>query len=139
MWVCAILMTMHTHSQSADVDLDHAVLLDIEGTTTPITFVHNVLFPLVRTQIESFLIDHWEDEECQGHIATLRDLAMRDKSAGFPAPQICAASEGSRDCIMSAVANVNWLMDQDRKVAALKNLQGCVWEEGYKSGQVRGE
>lgn len=49
-----------------------AVILDIEGTTTPITFVHDVLFPYVRTNVEKHLTDNWASTELVADIDSLR-------------------------------------------------------------------
>lgn len=97
------------------------ILLDIEGTTTPIGFVYDVLFPFARAHAHEHL-----DEEAQ------RDLKHEhesDVAAGLRPPPWSSGG----------VAYVHWLMDQDRKSTALKNLQGKVWQEGYRRGELRGE
>jgi enolase-phosphatase E1 len=98
-----------------------AILLDIEGTTTPITFVYDVLFPYARTHIRENLSA--ED------VVALRVSYETDLQNGFTPP---AWSE-------APVAYVEWLMDQDRKSTALKNLQGKIWLSGYQQGALRGE
>ncbi|TWW66261.1 Enolase-phosphatase E1 [Takifugu flavidus] len=49
-----------------------AVLLDIEGTTTPITFVKDVLFPYIREHLEDYLSNHWEEDECKQDVQLLK-------------------------------------------------------------------
>jgi methionine salvage enolase-phosphatase E1 len=49
-----------------------AVVLDIEGTTTPITFVHDVLFPYARSNLKSHLEENWEKEETTNDVTALR-------------------------------------------------------------------
>jgi len=97
------------------------ILLDIEGTTTRITFVYDVLFPFARQHAH----EHLGEEEM--HALILEHEA--DVANGLAPPPW---SQG-------AVDYVYWLMDHDRKSTALKSLQGKVWQEGYRSGELRGE
>jgi len=97
------------------------ILLDIEGTTTPISFVYDVLFPYARAHVSENL-----DEE---DVAALQLSYEADLQSGFKLP---AWSE-------KPVAYVHWLMDQDRKSTALKNLQGKIWRAGYQQGALHGE
>ncbi len=97
------------------------VLLDIEGTTTPIAFVYDVLFPFARSHASDF-VKH----------ADLTDLKREheeDMRRGHNPPPWSAAP----------VVYIRWLMDQDRKSTALKNIQGKIWQEGYQKGELRGE
>jgi enolase-phosphatase E1 len=50
-----------------------AVLLDIEGTTTPISFVKNVLFPYAVNNVKSYLDTHWNETDCLNVIKQLRE------------------------------------------------------------------
>lgn len=97
------------------------ILLDIEGTTTPISFVYDVLFPYARVHVSENLAA--ED------IEALRLSYEEDLRTGVSLP---AWSE-------KPVAYVHWLMDQDRKSTALKNLQGKIWLAGYRQGALHGE
>jgi enolase-phosphatase E1 len=92
-----------------------AVLTDIEGTTTPIAFVHDVLFPYARAHLRPFLAAHAADPEVA---AILADVARAQP--GPPQTTLLA-----------------W-MDQDAKVTPLKTLQGLIWRQGYQSGAIRG-
>ena len=96
-----------------------AVLLDIEGTTTPIAFVHQTLFGYARARVSGFLEQHWNDPEVRADIARLEAEPADDPAA--------------------VAAHVGWLMDQDKKSTGLKSLQGKIWEEGYRTGELRGE
>lgn len=93
-------------------------MLDIEGTTTPVAFVHDVLFPYARARVQAFLDD--------ADIARLR----AEYAAEPPQPDLPS---------WSPVAYVHWLMDRDRKSTGLKALQGKIWEEGYRAGTLRGQ
>ncbi|RAL23087.1 acireductone synthase [Lujinxingia litoralis] len=113
-----------------------AALLDIEGTTTPVTFVYDVLFPYARAHAEAFLKSAWERPEVQDDIALLRDQARQDAAGDFPdAPQI--PDRGDADTLrQAALANIHWQMDADRKTTGLKSLQGKIWKDGYAAGTL---
>jgi len=108
------------------------VLLDIEGTTTPVDFVYRVLFPDARGRVRGFLEAHAADAEVSRDISLLHDEHARDLAAGNAPP----AWDGS---IESVAAYARWLMDQDRKLTPLKSLQGRIWAEGYAAGRLRGQ
>lgn len=112
----------------------HGVLLDIEGTTTPISFVHDVLFPYSRIHLREYLAKHWDAEEMREDIAGLRAEHAVDVEQNLNPPPLVEDTE-----IGSVVAYVNWLIDRDRKSAALKNLQGKIWKEGYLTDRLKGE
>ncbi len=108
------------------------VLLDVEGTTTPVDFVLRVLFPEARARAPGFLQAHGEDPDVALDIAGLREEHARDTAAGRHPPEWEEEP--------AAIAGyVGWLMDQDRKLTALKSLQGRIWAEGYAAGWLRGQ
>lgn len=113
------------------------ILLDIEGTTTPIDFVYKVLFPHARARMEDFLTRHGDDEEVRGIVADLHDEHARDE--GPDLPPLRRAGESDERLTVDIVAYLHWLMDRDRKATPLKKLQGRIWEEGYESGELKGE
>jgi enolase-phosphatase E1 len=96
------------------------ILLDIEGTTTPVSFVYDVLFPFARAHAG----EHLANED----LSLLRREHDHDvRSALSPPPW----SE-------PPLEYVNWLMDQDRKSTGLKALQGKIWQDGYARGELHG-
>lgn len=108
-----------------------AVLLDIEGTVTPISFVHEILFPFARNHVREFLVQHSERPEVQSDVAALvREHTANVEKCEQPPP----IDETSID---SLVGYVNWLIERDRKSPALKSLQGKIWEEGYRDGSLK--
>ncbi len=107
------------------------VLLDIEGTTTPIAFVHETLFPYARERVRAFLATHGDDLD----VRRARDLLVAEHAIDLERDAPPLASPKSIDAL---VAYVDWLMDRDRKSPGLKLLQGEIWEEGYRSGELRG-
>ncbi len=104
-----------------------AILLDIEGTTTPIEFVHQVLFPYARARVRAYLEQHADDPGVRADVALLRAeyAAESPRSADLPP--------------WNPEAYVYWLMDRDRKSTGLKALQGRIWEAGYRAGELRGK
>jgi enolase-phosphatase E1 len=112
------------------------ILLDVEGTTTPVAFVYEVLFPFVRLRVAEFLRRHQDSDEMRADIVALKAEHDADVEAGRAPPEW---REDSADSTRESAARyVHWLMDQDRKSTALKSLQGKVWEEGYARGELRG-
>ena len=106
------------------------ILLDIEGTTTPIAFVHDVLFSYARAHVRNYLAQH--PTEAAADIAQLRLEHERDVKEGEQAPPLDDATE-------SIVTYVNWLIDRDRKSTGLKSLQGKIWREGYREGSLKAQ
>jgi enolase-phosphatase E1 len=113
------------------------VLLDIEGTTTPIDFVYNVLFPYARKHVKAFLSTHHTNDDVQADIEQLIEENARDAAQRLAPPLIQNHSDEAR--LASVAAYVEWLMDQDRKSTPLKSLQGRIWEAGYKAGELRSQ
>lgn len=93
------------------------VLLDIEGTTTPIAFVHRVLFPYARAALPALLRKRAGEPEVAAAIAETIRLAP----GRAPLEQL-----------------LDW-MDQDAKVTPLKTLQGIAWRDGYAAGALVAE
>jgi enolase-phosphatase E1 len=115
----------------------HTVLLDIEGTTTPIAFVYDVLFPFARKALRSYLRAHLDEPDLCEPLRQLHADWTHDVEHGAPPP---AWPDGPRDQrVDSVAAYVEWLMDRDRKSAGLKALQGRIWADGYDGGVLHGE
>ena len=98
------------------------VLLDIEGTTTPISFVHDVLFSYARSHVRDYLSRHLNEDGVRTDLQ-----ALHTEGGDFS------------DDIESIVAHVNELIDSDRKSTGLKSLQGKIWHEGYADGTLRAQ
>ena len=97
--------------------LTRGVLVDIEGTTTPIAFVHRVLFPYARARLAAFVTAHGGRPEVAAELAEVRRL------------------HPSAD----PVATLLGWMAADAKVTPLKALQGLIWADGYAAGELQGE
>jgi enolase-phosphatase E1 len=105
-----------------------ALLLDVEGTTTPVDFVYRTLFPFARARLASYLSEHWTDDDTRADVARLEAERGHDSAEAPP----------WRDEPAAVAEYLCWLMDQDRKSTALKSLQGRIWQEGYRRGELRG-
>jgi 2,3-diketo-5-methylthio-1-phosphopentane phosphatase len=114
-----------------------ALLLDIEGTTTPLAFVSEVLFPYVRAHVRAYLDEHAASPGYASLIDRLHDEHQRCRHRGETPPGWTVAPDQAR--IASAIAFVEWLMDRDRKSTPLKEVQGLIWEEGYQRGALVGQ
>src|SRR5919206_2751356 len=99
-----------------------AILLDIEGTTTPIAFVHEVLFSYAREHAKEFLASNVDADD----VALLREEHAADVSNGEQPPAEMAAY-------------VEWLIARDRKSTGLKSLQGKIWRQGYTDGSLKSQ
>lgn len=106
------------------------LLLDVEGTTTPIEFVYDVLFPFVRARVSDFLKRRAASAEVRSDLELLRSEHEHDAAVGLDPPPWTP--------IEGATSYVHWLMDQDRKSPGLKSLQGKIWQQGYLDGTLKG-
>ena len=117
------------------MDLSRVALLDVEGTTTPISFVHDVLFPYARERLEPCLRMYWDEQETQAELQQLREENAREVDQGAP-PLDDAAG---RTALHHAVAYLNWLIDRRRKSTPLKSLQGRIWQAGFAAGELKSQ
>jgi len=115
-----------------------AILLDIEGTTTPIDFVFRTLFPFARQRLGQFLVDRGSDLDTRKDVDALRAQHGVDMIAGLNPPEWRENSSGDGELASAANYGI-WLIDRDSKFSALKSLQGKIWQEGYRAGELRGE
>lgn len=113
------------------------ILLDIEGTITPIDFVTKTLFPYANQQLEVFLRENAADAEVRPLVEDLRAQHGLDEGNGLKPPSWRDDSEEER--LRSSAAYGQWLIARDSKCTPLKALQGKIWQEGYACGELRGE
>jgi enolase-phosphatase E1 len=114
-----------------------ALLLDIEGTTTPIDFVYKVLFPYARTHVRDYLAARLALPAVRADIAGLCDENAEDTRHGLDPPLLEGPVE--QVSIDAVDCYVGWLMDHDRKTTPLKSIQGKIWDEGYRRGELRSQ
>jgi enolase-phosphatase E1 len=113
------------------------LLLDIEGTTTPIDFVYRTLFPYASRKIQFFLHEHSRDAEIQPLMRDLRSERGKDEIMRLR-PPVWQNDSGEAQ-VRSCAAYVQWLIARDSKCTPLKSLQGKIWQEGFESGELRGQ
>jgi enolase-phosphatase E1 len=97
-----------------------AILTDIEGTTSSISFVKDVLFPYARERLPAFVVTHADQPEVQHWLHEAAKEA-----------ELVSASQDEMIALLQ-----RWI-DEDRKSTPLKALQGMIWEEGYRNGEYR--
>ncbi|HAA56631.1 MAG TPA: acireductone synthase [Myxococcales bacterium] len=113
------------------------LLLDIEGTTTPITFVYDVLFPYARSHMKDFLSTHWDEDTVQQDLQLIQQQYNTDKDEGIDSLPALATPD-SPMYKESVLGYLLWQMDNDRKTTGLKSLQGKIWKRGFESGEIKG-
>jgi enolase-phosphatase E1 len=113
------------------------VLLDIEGTTTPIDFVYQTLFPYARKRLPDYLANNYSSDDVGSMIEQLRQENSQDLTNNLNPPVM--ASESPEAELTSVTAYLYWLMDRDRKSTPLKALQGKIWQQGYQTGELLSE
>lgn len=97
-----------------------AIVTDIEGTTSSLSFVKDVLFPYARERIADFIAAHGHKPEVARELAEVSRLAGQSLSADEAVTQL-----------------IEWI-DEDRKATPLKTLQGMIWETGFRNGDFHG-
>ena len=116
-----------------DVDV---ILLDVEGTVAPISFVYDVLFPYAAEHLESFVREEWDTLE---EVVTLfaqqaEDDLADDVDGVIPIP---GPTSGACARKTAVIASARWQMETDRKTTGLKALQGRIWKGGFESGKLQ--
>lgn len=100
------------------------ILMDIEGTTTDIEFVHRVLFPYSQELLADFVRRDGQEPEVAGAIQDTQKTVLNEDGLKINEEQ--------------AIGTLLRWISQDRKHTALKKLQGMIWREGYEQGAYRG-
>jgi enolase-phosphatase E1 len=113
------------------------ILLDIEGTTTPVDFVTTTLFPYASRKLEAFLYENFRIPEIRALLEDLRAEHQRDEQSGLQPPQWQDGSEHEQ--LRSSAVYGQWLIAKDSKCTPLKTLQGKIWQHGYARGELKGE
>jgi enolase-phosphatase E1 len=97
-----------------------AIVTDIEGTTSSLSFVKDVLFPYARVLLPDYVRQHQKDAQVSQLIA-----------------DTCHEAGIALDTEAAIVQLINWI-DEDKKITPLKALQGLIWTEGYHQGAFKG-
>lgn len=96
------------------------ILTDIEGTTTDISFVHEVLFPYSAKHLSGWVRKHLELQTVQDILEQVREIT----------------GESNLDLEGCLSTLITW-QAEDRKITPLKTLQGLIWQEGYDRGELK--
>ncbi|KAG5235474.1 bifunctional methylthioribulose-1-phosphate dehydratase/enolase-phosphatase [Salix suchowensis] len=127
------------NSDNGTGPLPRCIVLDIEGTTTPITFVADVLFPYARDNVGRHFSATYKTAETQNDIKLLRTQVEDDLKQGVDgAVPIPTDDAGKEEVIAALVANVEAMIKADRKITALKQLQGHIWRTGFENNELEG-
>ncbi len=97
-----------------------AIVTDIEGTTSSLSFVKEVLFPYSARQLPGFVRAHGQRPEVRRLLDEARQVAG-----------------GALDDEQLVATLLRWI-EEDRKLGPLKGLQGLLWEAGYRQGDFQG-
>lgn len=100
------------------------ILMDVEGTTTSISFVHEILFPFAKERLKAFVQKKSQTIEVQDILKQTKETALAESQKIINDDEACELL-------------IHWIT-VDRKHPALKSLQGLVWEVGYLSGEIKG-
>ncbi|HET9269534.1 MAG TPA: acireductone synthase, partial [Vicinamibacterales bacterium] len=100
--------------------------------------VHEVLFPYARARLARYLEAHWEEQEVTEVRRRLTEENEQESRSKARTGLQAEARTGLRTAGDVAAFALR-LMDRDRKSPGLKLLQGLIWEEGYRVGQLRGQ
>lgn len=116
------------YAERADI-----ILLDIEGTTTPIDYVFGVLFPFAKEQVETFVQIHHRESGVRADLERLRQEYEVDVERGLAVPKWVDGEA------IASIPYIHYLIATDRKSTGLKSLQGKIWEQGYRDGTLRSQ
>ncbi len=97
-----------------------AILTDIEGTTSSLSFVKDVLFPYARAHLPDFVREHANEPPVREPLDEVRRLVGKTLSDE------------------EVIAELLQWIDEDKKITPLKTLQGMIWSAGYREGDYRG-
>lgn len=112
------------------------ILLDIEGTTSSVSFVYDVMFPYVRKHLTFEVLTNWlEPEYVASFDAIAKDAGHGSFDAWLATQQLTRdnALRGSQLVCQEVIRQ----MDADVKATGLKQLQGLIWKSGFESGELK--
>ena len=111
------------------------ILLDIEGTTCPVSFVAEVLFPYASSSLERYLEEHQDDAEIKSLIEGAEQAWRQDDN--HDAVDLLQEQGGTTPIEIRGLAEyLRQLIQRDIKLTELKDLQGRIWRSGYASGEL---
>jgi len=112
------------------------MLLDIEGTTSSVNFVYDVMFPYVRKHLTFEVFANWlEPEYIEAFHAIAKDAGHDSLDAWLKQHKL--TRENPLRAAEIVCKEVTRQMDADIKATGLKQLQGLIWKSGFESGELK--
>ena len=114
------------------------ILLDVEGTTCPVSFVTETLFPYAKSELKSFLDRQRNNPLIDQLIDNANDEWIQDNSED--STRLRHQSEKEQQVKhLKIEPYLQLLMKTDKKSTTLKDIQGKIWKEGYTTGRISSE
>ena len=114
------------------------LLLDIEGTTCPVSFVSDVLFPFAKQELSTYIKQNWDKIPHNKPIQAAKKEWLDDESS--KSMQIKQqVAKGETEEMDGLIQYLKHLISIDKKSTALKDLQGKIWEHGYNNGDLKSQ
>ena len=114
------------------------LLLDIEGTTCPVSFVCDILFPFAKQELNSYVKQHGNK--------SAQNRALDEARKEWSEDQSTESTQLKRQVALRQISEIDGLIQYlehlisvDRKSTALKDIQGQIWEHGYYRGELKAE
>ncbi len=107
----------------------HGILLDVEGTTSAVAYVYDVMFPFAKQELDKFLSTEWNNES----LLTVKEQIALDAGA-ISFAKWTAEADDAKQVLHDEVMR---LMDNDIKAIGLKQLQGLIWDSGFRNGSLK--
>ncbi len=104
-------------------------IFDIEGTTTPISFVHDILFPYSKNNLLNFLK---ENKISNSIFSNLKEENEKDVKLNLYSIPL-------ENSVNSLFSYLEFLISIDRKNSGLKEIQGEIWKHGYETGELKSQ
>ena len=114
------------------------LLLDIEGTTCPVSFVSDILFPFAKQELSSYIKKHWNKRT--------NNNPIQEATAEWKNDQSAESSRLKKELDQQQINEIDGLIQYlkhlisiDKKSTALKDIQGKIWEYGYMNGELKSQ
>lgn len=108
------------------------IVLDIEGTTSSVSFVYDEMFPLVLRELDAFLDENAQQDDVIAACQQIASDAGQDSLSAWAGGDLT-----TKETQTVVAAEVRRLMADDVKATGLKQLQGLIWKSAFESGQLK--
>ena len=114
------------------------LLLDIEGTTCPVSFVSDILFPFAKRELTRYIESNWNKSTNNKQIQEAKTEWKNDQSLESLHLKKQVEQQQINE-VNGLIQYLKHLISIDRKSTALKELQGKIWEYGYRNGEIKSQ